>query len=277
MATMKGGQDGRASRGPARAALSLALGGAVALLGWRRGALSTDGALAATAIGAATFGFGGLPASLGLIAFFVTGSALSRRRAVAGEVVAAKGHRRDAVQVLANGGVAGLALVLGILGWRRGRDAALGALAAAAADTWASEIGVRSPTPPRSIVTGEVVHPGASGGVTPLGWLAAAGGALVVGGIWALAEHRRLSRLALALLSGLAGSLADSLAGATLQASYACGACGLPSEAPGDHCGRPRVLARGRAWITNDVVNAIGTATGALVGAALDGGSGPAR
>jgi uncharacterized protein (TIGR00297 family) len=274
---MKGGQDGRASSVPARAALSLALGGAVALLGWRRGALSTTGALAATAVGAATSGFGGLPASLGLVAFFVTGSALSRRRAVAGEVVAAKGHRRDAVQVLANGGVAALALVLGAGGWRPGRAAALGALAAAAADTWASDIGVRSPTLPRSIVTGRHVPPGASGGVTPLGWLAAAGGALVVGGVWTLAEDRRPSRLALALLAGLAGSLADSVAGATLQAGYVCGACGLPFEAPGDHCGRPTMLARGHAGVTNDVVNAIGTVTGALVGAALGGGSGPAR
>lgn len=131
-----------------RLILAVGLGGLVAGFGWRRGALSTHGALAATAIGAATFGFGGLPASLALIAFFASGSALSRRKTVTGEVVAAKGHRRDAVQVLANGGVAALGLVLAGAGWRPGRAAALGALAAAAADTWASEIGVRSPSPP---------------------------------------------------------------------------------------------------------------------------------
>src|SRR5688572_26843259 len=105
-------------------------------LGWRRGALSGDGAIAATAVGASTFGFGGLPASFGLIAFFATGSALSRRKAVPGELPSARGHRRDAVQVLANGGIAALALAAHEAGWRGGRSTALGALAAAAADTW---------------------------------------------------------------------------------------------------------------------------------------------
>jgi uncharacterized protein (TIGR00297 family) len=246
--------------------LALALGGVIAGLGWRRGALTADGAVAATLVGAATFGFGGLPASLGLIAFFVSGSALSRRRGVPGEVTAAKGHRRDAVQVLANGGVASLALALGGLGWRGGREAALGALAAAAADTWASEIGVRSPSPPRSIVTGEVVLPGTSGGVTPLGWGASAAGALLVGAAWTMASDRRASNFVVALLAGLAGSLADSLAGATLQAGYACVVCGQSAETTQAHCGQPPRLVRGHPRVTNDVVNVIGTAAGALAG-----------
>lgn len=252
-----------------RVALALGLGGFVAGFGWRRGALSGDGAIAAAAFGAATFGFGGLPASLSLIAFFASGSTLSRRQSVPGELPSAKGHRRDAVQVFANGGIAALALAASARGWRGGRGAALGALAAAAADTWASEIGVRSPTAPRSIVSGVVVPPGASGGVTPLGWFAAAAGALVVGVCWAVADRRRWSWLAPALIAGLAGSLVDSVAGATIQGGYGCGVCGQPAEAPGAHCGQPRRLVRGVAWITNDVVNTIGTAAGALVGAAL--------
>jgi len=65
--------------GRQRIAIALGLGGLVAGFGWRRGALSGDGSIAAAAVGTATFGFGGLPASLGLIAFFASGSALSRR------------------------------------------------------------------------------------------------------------------------------------------------------------------------------------------------------
>ena len=238
-------------------------------LGWRRGTLSADGALAATVVGASTFGFGGWPAGLSLIAFFVTGSALSRRKPVSGELPSAKGHRRDAVQVLANGGFAALGTVLAGLGYRRGQGAALGAVAAAAADTWASEIGVRSPTPPRSLLTGEMVLPGTSGGVTPLGWAASAAGASLIGVTWTLSSDRRPHALWVALAAGLAGTLADSLAGATLQAAYCCTVCGAPSETLGEHCGQPRQLVRGHAWITNDVVNGIGTAAGALVGAAL--------
>jgi uncharacterized protein (TIGR00297 family) len=237
--------------------------------GWKLGRAAALGALAAALVGASTFGFGGLPASLSLIAFFVTGSALSRRRSMPGEVEAAKGHRRDAVQVLANGGIAAAALAGSAVGWTPGRAAALGALAAAAADTWASEIGVRSSTPPRSIVTGQRVAPGASGGVTPLGWAAASGGALLVGAVWTASGRLRPSWLALALLAGLTGSLADSLAGATIQAVYRCSACGAPAETPSEHCGQPRCLVRGRACITNDVVNVIGTLAGGLAGAAL--------
>jgi uncharacterized protein (TIGR00297 family) len=188
---------------------------------------------------------------------------------VPGEISSAKGHRRDAMQVLANGGVAALALVAEVCGWHRGKNAALGALAAAAADTWASEIGVRSCPPPRSVVTGQVVPPGSSGGVTPLGWAAASAGSLLIGITWVLAGDRRLSRLGVALAAGLAGSLADSLAGATIQAGYRCEVCGIPAEAPGLHCGEPRQLVRGLKWVTNDVVNWIGTATGGLVGAVL--------
>ena len=265
------------TRRVARLGLSLGLGGVAAGLGWQRAALSGDGAIAATAIGASTFAFGGWPAGSSLVAFFVTGSALSRRKPVPGELASAKGHRRDAVQVLANGGVAAGALVAADGGWRRGRAAAMGALAAAAADTWASEIGVRSPSPPRSIVTGETVPPGASGGVTPLGWIAAAGGALLIGATWALTGDRSLGWLGVALVAGLAGSLADSLAGATFQAEYACVCCGQPSEVPTLHCGQPMKLIRGRAWVTNDVVNGIGTAAGALVGAALARSGSPSR
>jgi uncharacterized protein (TIGR00297 family) len=251
--------------------LSLALGGLVAGLGWRRSALSLDGAFAAAGVGASTFGFGGLPAGLSLVAFFVTGSALSRRAPVPREVASAKGHRRDAAQVLANGGVAAAALTAASAGWPLGRAVALGALAAAAADTWASEVGVRSGSPPRSIVTGRVVRPGTSGGVTPLGWGAAAAGALLVGAAWAVADDRRTHWLVLALVSGLTGSFADSLVGAAIQVGYRCDRCQEPAEAPGLHCGAPRRLVRGRAWVTNDVVNGIGTAAGGLVGAAVWG------
>jgi uncharacterized protein (TIGR00297 family) len=253
-----------------RAAIAVALGGLIAGLGWQRRALTADGALAGTAVGAATFGFGGLPASAGLVAFFVSGSALSRRKSVPGEVASAKGHRRDAIQVLANGGVAAGALALvAVAGAARFRGAALGALAAAAADTWASEIGVWSLAPPRSIVTGLVVPPGASGGVTPLGWGAAAAGGLCVGAAWTLVGKRRWFELIVALISGVAGSLADSLAGATIQAAYRCDVCGTLAETPGLHCGQPLRLARGHAWMTNDLVNLIGTAIGGVVGALL--------
>ena len=256
----------------ARAGLALGLGAAVAGAGWQRGALTPDGAIAATFVGASTFGAGGPAAAAALIAFFVSGSALSRRARVPGEVESAKGHRRDSLQVLANGGFAALTAL--ISGARPGaaRGAMIGALAAAAADTWASEIGVRSSTPPRSILSGRPVRPGTSGGVTGLGWLAAGVGATLTGTVFAAFDRTgrgRRDAIGRALVGGLVGTLADSIAGATIQAGYACAVCGVPAEAPGAHCGRPRIQVRGHQWVTNDVVNGIGTASGALVGALL--------
>jgi uncharacterized protein (TIGR00297 family) len=255
-----------------RALSAVGLGAGIAAGGYRRGALTAEGALAASVVGALTFGAGGLPAAAGLIALFLSGSWLSRRRPVAGEVAAAKGHRRDALQVLANGGVAALAATLGSAGMRRAPGAVVGALAAAAGDTWASELGVYSRRRPRSIVSGRLVAPGTSGGVTMLGWLAAAGGGALVGASYALAgrDIRQVPRVTLAaMLAGLAGSLADSLAGATVQAAYRCRHCGAYTEALGEHHGTPVVLVRGHPWMTNDAVNLVCTTMGGLVGAVL--------
>jgi uncharacterized membrane protein len=116
--------------------------------------------------------------------------------------------------------------------------------------------------------------------VTPLGWGAAAVGAFVVGAVWMLAsrgQERPGRALGVALAAGLVGSLADSVAGATAQASYQCDTCHAHAESPGAHCGELVRLVRGYAWITNDVVNGIGTAAGAATGALLDDRSGPAR
>ena len=256
----------------ARAAMAIFLGAAIALAGWRRAALSGPGAVAAAIIGSATFSLGGMPGAAALVAFFLSGSWLSRRPSVPGEVAPSKGHRRDALQVLANGGVATGAATGVALGARVAKGGLVGALAAAAADTWASEVGVRSPKPPRSITTGRVVRPGTSGGVTALGFVASSLGALFIGFVYVAAE-RGLSGwrtpLLSALIGGTLGSIVDSCAGATIQAAYRCTACGLPSETSVHACGGSTSLIRGWRWVTNDAVNLLGTLAGAVVGTLL--------
>jgi uncharacterized protein (TIGR00297 family) len=260
---------------------------AVGLAGWWQGALTADGAAAATAVGGAVLGRGGPPAAAALVTFFVTGSALSRFKARAksrrGVLAQAKGGRRDAGQVLANGGAAALALAL--LG-RRGQALFLGALATAAADTWATELGLLARRRPRLITSGHPVAPGTSGGVTLEGTLASLAGALTTGAAFGATAWLR-SRLPgppaggaagraagqavlLATVAGTAGAGVDSLLGATVQGVYWCPTCAEPAEtAVHARCGQPTGLVRGRRWIDNDVVNALATATGALTGAAL--------
>jgi len=65
--------------------------------------------------GSVVFGLGGLPWAAVLLTFFISSSLLSilfKSHKIESEKYAAKGLRRDAGQVLANGGLAGLAVIV---------------------------------------------------------------------------------------------------------------------------------------------------------------------
>ena len=271
----------------------------IALSAWRVRALSTQGAVAAALLGTVIFGLGGLGWAILLLGFFISSSALSRlfrKRKIAVDEKFSKGSRRDAGQVAANGGIAGLFVLLHAL-----QPDALwpwvgfaGALAAANADTWATELGVLSRSEPRLIINGQRVERGTSGGISPLGTLAALRGSLVIALLGVLFWQGHVSDLymdspawlARALgstapdldlpssaawllvltFSGLAGSLVDSLLGATVQAIYTCPKCRKETERHPLHtCGTPTVLARGWPWLDNDWVNTFCTLVGAAV------------
>jgi uncharacterized protein (TIGR00297 family) len=237
------------------------LGGAVAAVAYWRRALSLDGAIAAAVLGGLVFLTGGVPAAASLLAFFGSSSALSRlgqSRKAAGPLAQAKGARRDVWQVLANGGVATLCIVF------RQRQGFVGSLAAAGADTWATEVGMLAGRP-RLITTLRPVVPGTSGAITLAGLAASAGGALLVGLAWSVSGGRGAG-VRVALMAGVSGSLVDSVLGATLQAVYRCEACGAATEVPRHSpCGQPARLVGGQPWITNDTVNALATLAGAAV------------
>ena len=253
-------------------ALSLAIG----VIGYKRGALSGSGVVGALITGTLIFGLGGWGWGTLLIAFFVSSSALSFYRAREKQGLAekfAKGHRRDLGQALANGGLAALLAVCSQLRphplWF---VACAGAMAAVNADTWATELGVLSPRPPRLISTGQRVEVGTSGGVTWLGIAASLGGALTIGllgGLVLLALRRgwagAVALLLAATVGGVAGSAFDSLLGATVQAIYWCDACGKETERRVHRCGAQTHLLRGWRWLGNDMVNLVASAMGALV------------
>ncbi|MBX7232815.1 MAG: DUF92 domain-containing protein [Caldilineales bacterium] len=268
---------------PLRLLLGLAL---AALIGWlslKRGALSRSGAAGAALIGGLVFGLGGVVWGLVLIAFFLSSSLLSafRRRAKA-QVVRefAKGERRDLAQTLANGGLAALfAAGAGIVTpdsrWYPICFLAfLGALSAATADTWATEIGILSAQPPRLITTGRPAPAGASGGVTPLGLAASLAGGTFIGFcayLLLILTSAPASWLlpAIGAIAGFIGAAFDSLLGATWQAAYYCPTCAKTTEQTVHHCGAPTRLVRGRRWLDNDLVNTFATLAGALVAVGL--------
>jgi uncharacterized protein (TIGR00297 family) len=247
-------------------ALGAAFAAIVAVAAWRARALTLDGAVAAFLAGAIVFGSGGWRAAAVLFAFFLPSTLFSRVGAARKRALATGEQHgpRNGWQVLANGGVAAACALAASRGGASFAVAFAGAFAAAAADTWGTEIGMLSSASPRSIVTLRPLQPGMSGGITRLGTIATFAGALFVGLIASLVQIAPLVPVA---LGGVAGALLDSFAGATLQAERWCPACEQACETSRHGCGRQTLLRRGVSWIENDVVNFAATLCGALVAA----------
>ena len=243
------------------------LAGLLALAAWRLRWLTADGAAAAAAVGGTVLGFGGWQVGAALAVFFVSGTVLTRVGRHRKRQPEHLRGGRDAGQVLGTGGVAAVAaLAWGLQVLPDGVHAALvramlGALAAAAADTWAAEVGMLSPSPPRLITTWAYVPAGTSGGVTLVGSLAGVAGAVLVAAVGAGRDPELFTA---AWIAGTVGMLTDSLLGATVQAAYRL-PDGTTSETPAD--GAAHV--RGLRWMTNSTVNALATLAGALTAVAL--------
>lgn len=244
------------------------IGAGIFAFGARRvGALSTSGALAGTIVGAIALA-AGWSWGLLLVAHFISASALSKlgekRKAQRIGAVVEKGDRRDAKQVLANGGVYALAAITYMLTRTHSWYAvAIGALANSAADTWATEIGTLAGRNPRSIVSGEPVPAGTSGGVSLVGTIASFGGALFIAAGATIA--RWPVPFTAVVLGGIAGAMADSLLGATLQTRRWCDVCAKPTERPVHSCGNRTRRTGGLRGFDNDAVNAVSSGVGALV------------
>lgn len=258
--------------------IGLLVSAAMAAVAVYRGSLSRAGGAAAVGVGTAIYAGGGAAWFGVLVVFFLTSTLLGkvgagRKASVKREFE--KSDTRDPWQVLANGGVAAAcAIAFGVTAdpvwapiWA---GAFVGALAAANADTWATELGVLSRREPWLLWPFGRVPRGTSGAVSPAGLAASAGGALAIGGAAALAPATYFASpgllLAAALLGGMAGSLGDSLLGATFQAGYHCPRCNRRSESPVHFCGTQAPHVRGLLWLNNDGVNLAATALGALVG-----------
>jgi len=273
-----------AERLPLRLVCSLLFGAAVAAAGLRKRALSPSGAAAAFAVGVTSAQCSPAFAAAQL-AFFLSSSSLTafgarRKAAIDGAYKPGQGER-TATQVLANGGLptalalvhAGLAQAGGLAAAAPLAAAILAYYATCSGDTWASELGVLSREPPRLVTTGEVVAAGTNGGVSLAGTAASAAGGLLVGAVFAafcalptgapLLPPR--AALALGLLSGLLGSLVDSVLGATVQYSGVDEVSGKVYNRPDAVAGRALRQVAGHDWLSNHMVNFVSATALALL------------
>jgi uncharacterized protein (TIGR00297 family) len=242
----------------------------VSAIALRRRTLTQDGAVAASVTGMICAAAGWSWVAI-LLAFFTTSTLLSRFRekskAEMTRGIIEKGSERDAVQVFANGGAFTLAAAGSFVApsdaWHL---IGAGAIAASAADTWATEIGTLFSGSPRSILTWRKVSPGTSGGISAAGTAAAVAGAAFIAAVATLTGWPLRAACA-ALAGGISGCLLDSVLGASLQAKRWCDACGRETERNVHDCGATTRHAGGIGWMNNDMVNALSSIGGASIGA----------
>jgi uncharacterized protein (TIGR00297 family) len=247
------------------------------IVSYRMKFLTVSGAIAQFIIGTLLFGFGGLQWTIPIVVFFLSSSLLSKIRKPNGESIDAsfaKSSRRDVWQVVANGGVAGLMMILRIVAdnefWYWGY---LGSIAAATSDTWGTEVGVLSKSRPRLVTTMKKVDAGTSGAVSMLGTVAGAVGAgtIFLSSTFWLSTSNMMNGLIALFFAGTVGSLMDSLLGATLQIQYSCKKCGRFTERR-EHCGSRTSRIRGISMVNNDVVNLLCTLCGGAIGIVVGNG-----
>jgi len=267
-------QDGAAALAVLTLAVGTGMGFGVAAYAGR--ALDARGAVGGGLFAASLVGLGGWAWALPGFVFFVLSSALSL---LGGPEAAGSegGDGRTLRQVLANGGVAWAFLgVFALAAAQRGAPSSiwyagfLGALAAAAADTWATEVGGRVASRPWSLRACTRVPAGTSGAVSLAGSAAAAVGAGTVAAAAVLAGGSLGTSTGettvIGVVAGLVGMTADSLAGAVLQARYRDPGTGWIIERPPHQASVP---VRGWRGVDNEAVNLLGTTVGALVAIVL--------
>lgn len=241
--------------------LGMALAAAMAVASYYFRFLSASGSVGTFLLATIIFSVGGWEWTIPILTFFILSSLLSKLgkgKKAKFQPVFEKTDTRDAGQVAANGGVAGIVMLCWYISpennvWYL---VYLASLSAVTADTWGTEIGLLAKGSPRLITSLKKVETGTSGGVSLSGFVGGVLGASLLalsGSYWFRGSAPTLTFIII-ICAGILGALVDSLLGATVQAQYRCTVCGKITERT-LHCGTSSVLVRGVRWINNDVVN----------------------
>ncbi len=209
---------------------------------WAKAA-DSDAVLSETIVCLLVILFGGVAWFLLLLAFYLLGGAFTHYGyAYKHKLGIAQSHggMRGYKNVYSNSLVPlAMAICYGVYGNDIFVYAFIGSVATANGDTLASEIGETSRSKPRMITTLQETKPGVDGGVTPLGEAASFVGALIIGLLATGTGMADAYGIVAGTIGGFLGTNFDSLLGATMQS---------------------------RNMLSNNGVNLVATAFGALVG-----------
>lgn len=249
--------------------VGLTLAGIVVVISFKLRFLSASGSAATFLLAGIIFGFGGWKWSIPILTFFILSSVLSKIRKKTGkqiETMFEKTSVRDHWQVLANGGLGGILILIDqIYPDELNYVLYVASLAAVCADTWATEIGTFTRTNTYNILNFKPIEQGTSGGVSVIGTTGAVLGAFAIalsGLGWI--DQAKLSLVSYIVLAGVIGSLFDSYLGATIQAQFKCAQCEKITEKK-YHCEQTTVPYKGLLWMNNDFVNLCAGISGIVV------------
>jgi uncharacterized protein (TIGR00297 family) len=254
--------------------IAIVLSAVVAWFSYRYQFLDAGGSTSTLVLGTVIFGFGGYQAAVPILTFFITSSLLSKfskQKKHEIQLQFEKSGKRDYKQVVVNGGIPTLIIILNFILPVEGYSFLyITAVAAANADTWGTEIGIFSRKQPRLITTLKRVPRGTSGANSPLGSTAAFSGSALIA-ISGLVYYPVFTDkigfiygLLICMLAGFFGSVIDSLLGASVQVQYACTQCGKVTEKT-VHCDQPARYKRGFIFFNNDMVNLVSVGMATLI------------
>ena len=253
--------DIQALQWPLPLVIIMGIMGVIALIAYAAKSLTGGGAIGAFFMGLVILWSLGSAGFLLLLLFFISCTVVGKiskklRSSQKGEVAEKKGHTRDLMQVLANGLMATIAALFWSVSLEIKASIMFGAaVAEATSDTFAGEIGRLSKRKPVSILNFRQVPVGLSGGITPLGLLAAFLSSALIGLCWYLwFVDSPVTGAILVSTTGFAGCILDSVLGAGVQGIYYDPKSKQFSEAK-EKDGRQLELSRGIRWVDNDVVN----------------------
>ncbi len=228
--------------------------------------LTFDGSVVTFLIGTLIFSIGGLKWGLPIITFFITSSILTKL--VKGRSVVKSGEARDSIQVLANGGLPALFVILNYLvTWKYWYVLYIVSLAVVNSDTWSTEIGTLSKFMPRSIINFKRLPKGSSGAVSFCGSLGGLAGSFLIA-TFLLIYGFSCKLFIIAGLAGFLGNVIDSFLGATVEVQYFCERCGGIFDID-THCGEKLEYLRGIKWFGNNMVNFTASLIGSIIAALI--------
>jgi len=234
--------------------------------------LDRGGSLLTFIMGSILFGLGGWYYTLPILVFYATSSGFSKVGKQKKQVVEKfyqKSGQRDFYQVLANGGVPTIIfIVIFLSGQSYLYVLYLISIGAAAADTWATELGIFSNKDPFLITNFKSVKPGTSGAISLPGSIASLVASSLIACSGFLFIMFSWNNFFIITLCGFSGSVIDSILGATVQGQYKCNLCKDLTENK-EHCSIPTNLIKGKKWLDNDIVNIFSILIAVFIGILL--------